>query len=122
MPFTKVGELYGVTDNCIRKWCDKLNIPRTKYKMSGKTTNRLSDKVCVNCGKTFHPKDSDSKFCCKQCADDYAFKNSKISKIPKEQVQKLIDDGIGITKAAQLLNITRSSLTRLCKRYNLSFI
>lgn len=122
MSFTKVGEIYGVTDNCIRKWCDKLDIPRTKYKMSGKATNKLSDKVCINCGKVFHPKDAKNKFCCRQCADDYAFKNSKIVKIPKEQVQKLIDEGVGITKAARLLNITRSSLSRLCKRYNLSFI
>ena len=27
-PFTKIGEKYGVTDNAIRKWCDKFNLPR----------------------------------------------------------------------------------------------
>lgn len=28
IPFTKIGEQYGVTDNAIRKWCDKFNLPR----------------------------------------------------------------------------------------------
>lgn len=28
MPFTKIGEKYNVTDNAIRKWCDKFNLPR----------------------------------------------------------------------------------------------
>lgn len=26
--FTNVGKIYGVTDNCVRKWCDKYNLPR----------------------------------------------------------------------------------------------
>lgn len=29
-PFTTIGSNYGVTDNAIRKWCDKFNLPRTK--------------------------------------------------------------------------------------------
>ena len=28
MPFTKIGVKFGVTDNAIRKWCDKFNLPR----------------------------------------------------------------------------------------------
>ena len=27
-PFTKIGIQYGVTDNAVRKWCDKYNLPR----------------------------------------------------------------------------------------------
>ena len=27
MPFTKIGELYGVSDNAVRKWCKKYNLP-----------------------------------------------------------------------------------------------
>lgn len=27
-PFTKIGEKFGVSDNAIRKWCDKFNLPR----------------------------------------------------------------------------------------------
>ena len=29
-PFTTIGKQYGVTDNAIRKWCDKYNLPRRR--------------------------------------------------------------------------------------------
>ena len=29
-PFTKIGEKFGMSDNAIRKWCDKFNLPRKK--------------------------------------------------------------------------------------------
>lgn len=30
MPFTEIGDKYNVSDNAVRKWCDKMNLPRTK--------------------------------------------------------------------------------------------
>ena len=30
VPFTQIGKKYGVSDNAIRKWCDKFNLPRRK--------------------------------------------------------------------------------------------
>ena len=27
-PFTKIGKMFGVSDNAIRKWCDKFNLPQ----------------------------------------------------------------------------------------------
>lgn len=30
IPFTTIANQYGVTDNTIRKWCDKFNLPRKK--------------------------------------------------------------------------------------------
>lgn len=30
IPFTKIGEMYGVTDNAIRKWCIKYDLPFKK--------------------------------------------------------------------------------------------
>lgn len=30
LPFTKIAEIYGVTDNAIRKWCDAEKLPRKK--------------------------------------------------------------------------------------------
>lgn len=28
IPFTQIGKQYGVTDNAVRKWCDKYKLPR----------------------------------------------------------------------------------------------
>ena len=30
LPFSALGERFGVSDNAIRKWCDSYNLPRTK--------------------------------------------------------------------------------------------
>lgn len=32
--FTKIGEKFIVSDNAIRKWCDKFNLPRTKREIN----------------------------------------------------------------------------------------
>lgn len=37
-PFTHIGAKFGVTDNAIKKWCDKFNLPRTK-----RDINKISD-------------------------------------------------------------------------------
>ena len=29
-PFTQIGTQFNVTDNVVRKWCDKFNLPRRK--------------------------------------------------------------------------------------------
>ena len=28
--FLSIGKEFGISDNAIRKWCDKFNLPRTK--------------------------------------------------------------------------------------------
>lgn len=28
--FTQIGKVYGITDNAVRKWCDKFGFPRHK--------------------------------------------------------------------------------------------
>lgn len=33
-PFTQIGQQYGVSDNAIRKWCDKYNLPRKKSEIN----------------------------------------------------------------------------------------
>lgn len=38
IPFTQIGKKFNVTDNSIRKWCDKYNLPRKK-----KDINAYSD-------------------------------------------------------------------------------
>ena len=32
--FVKIGEMYGVSDNAVRKWCDKYNLPRKKTEIN----------------------------------------------------------------------------------------
>ena len=36
-PFTTIAKEYGVSDNAIRKWCDKFNLPRLKKEISSYT-------------------------------------------------------------------------------------
>ena len=33
-PFLQIGKQFGVTDNAIRKWCDKFNLPRKKSEIN----------------------------------------------------------------------------------------
>lgn len=33
-PFTQIGDMFKVTDNAIRKWCDAQNLPRTKKEIN----------------------------------------------------------------------------------------
>lgn len=35
--FVKIGEIYGISDNAIRKWCDKFNLPRRKVDIQNYT-------------------------------------------------------------------------------------
>lgn len=36
-PFAQIGRDYNVSDNAIRKWCDKFNLPRTKKEINNYT-------------------------------------------------------------------------------------
>lgn len=42
--FVKIGEIYGISDNAIRKWCDKFNLPRTKAEIQ-KYTNEEWERI-----------------------------------------------------------------------------
>lgn len=42
-PFTQIGEIYHVTDNAVRKWCDSYDLPRKKTDIS-----KYSDKEWKN--------------------------------------------------------------------------
>lgn len=33
-PFTQIGKKFQMTDNAVRKWCDKFNLPRTKKEIN----------------------------------------------------------------------------------------
>lgn len=40
LPFTTIGEQYGVCDNSIRKWCKKYNLPFTKKEINSYTEDQ----------------------------------------------------------------------------------
>ena len=42
LPFTEIAEIYHVSDNAIRKWCDKENLPRTKKVIEAYTDEQWS--------------------------------------------------------------------------------
>ena len=33
-PFTQIGKKYGVSDNSVRRWCEKYNLPSTKREIA----------------------------------------------------------------------------------------
>ena len=37
-PFTKIGNMFGVTEKSVKKWCDNYSLPRTKREI-----NKISD-------------------------------------------------------------------------------
>ena len=43
-PFTTIAAHFGVTDNAVRKWCDKFNLPRTKKEIKS-YSNEEWDKI-----------------------------------------------------------------------------
>ena len=42
LPFTKVGEQFGVSDNAIRKWCKAENLPSKKTEIKAFTDDQWS--------------------------------------------------------------------------------
>ena len=44
IPFTKIGELYNVSDNAIRKWCDSYSLPRSSKEIKSYTSEEW-DKI-----------------------------------------------------------------------------
>lgn len=38
-PFTQIGTLYNISDNAIRKWCKKYNLPSTKTEINSYSEN-----------------------------------------------------------------------------------
>lgn len=44
LPFTQIGKQFGVSDNAIRKWCDKFNLPRKSSEIK-QYTNEEWEKI-----------------------------------------------------------------------------
>lgn len=92
-PFTKIAESYGVTDNAIRKWCKKYDIPYTKTSLGIIDMTRIPERECLYCHKLYKPTKRDQKYCCSECFTNYQQSNTSIQKYNLQDVtkDKLID-------------------------------
>ena len=81
IPYTKIGEMYGVTDNAIKKAAIKLGIVLTKRRATNpnETFNKgrqfVIDKEykCLCCGKKFSTNRNNQKFCNNKCQKSFVF-------------------------------------------------
>lgn len=71
IPMTKIAQDYGISDNALRKWCQKLGVKYRKLELNPNYTNI---RICPICGKEFKVDDQSRKFCSKECVNKY---NSK---------------------------------------------
>lgn len=71
-PFTEIGKMYNVSDNTIRKWCKRYDIPTTKYALGLREQGVIPNKICPNCSKEYHPKDRKQVCCGRDCQIEYA--------------------------------------------------
>ena len=66
LAYTKIAEMYGVSDVTIKKWAINLEIPvpSRKQKISGIMS------ICPNCKKEFQIKKVITECCCSECAHE----------------------------------------------------
>lgn len=119
--FEEVGRIHNVTGNAIKKWCKNLGLPSTKRELGQKSNDKIPNRYCDQCGKLYHPKDRNSKFCSKKCNDQYSFENSKWGHISLETVNQYINDKIKISIACKELGITRQNMYSLCEHYGIKY-
>lgn len=73
MSYIKIGEMYNVSDNAIKKACNRLGIklPRRSVFPEGFIpANKRTDRVCLNCNNIF-TKTHSTKYCSKRCEAIY---------------------------------------------------
>ena len=75
IPFTRIAEMYGVSDNAIKKWCKRYGLPYRKKdidKLIGKEHKYASNKhICKKCGKEFISRRNGNIFCSDECYKKY---------------------------------------------------
>ena len=123
--FSEIGRMFKVTDNTIRKWCRKHNLPTTKTEMGLINLSVIPIKKCDNCGKEFKPKTRTQRFCSDKCQREFqtnhgGFENSPILKnlISKETLIELHKD-LSWSQIAKKFNTTRNCINSLRKQYGI---
>lgn len=105
-PFTKIGEMYGVSDNTIKNWCKKYNLP---YKKSDINPSKPIKK-CKRCNKVLHEK----------TIGDICLICIRESVISREELEKLsINNNWNRYKIAEILGFNESYIRQLWKKYGL---
>lgn len=106
MSFTKIGEMYGVSDNAIKNWCKKYNLP---YKKSDINPPKPIKK-CQQCNKILHEKAMGN--ICLTCIREGV--------ISRDELEKLsIDNDWNRYKVAEILGFHESYIRQLWKKHKL---
>jgi Zn finger protein HypA/HybF involved in hydrogenase expression len=106
LPYTKIGEIYGVSDTYIKKACKKLGITtpiRKKFHNDFKPHNLGTGKsiTCLNCGKIINNAYNKQKFCCKDCFNKHKVNiigGEYIDKWKNGEVSGLLNNGYSLSK------------------------
>lgn len=81
VPYTKIGEFYGVTDNAVKKAATKLGIILKQRRKTNpnETFNKgrafvdSKECKCLYCGKEFPTNRSNQKFCDNKCQKEFEY-------------------------------------------------
>jgi hypothetical protein len=76
LPYTKIGEIYGVSDTYIKKVCKRLGIQLITRKTFPEgfkpyNTGTIKKIICLNCGKCITTSYDKQKFCSIRCSSEY---------------------------------------------------
>ena len=72
----------------------------------------LPDRICLTCGKTFHPRHETSKFCSKDCYDIYRSKTRRPSY--EELINKLKENKGNFTAVGRFYEVTDNAVRKWC--------
>lgn len=124
--FVEIGKIYGITDNAVRRWCDKYNLPRTKTELGLIDMSKLTEKECLNCHKTFKPTSRKQCYCSNNCKKEFLhkygdFKNPLVDLsniVTKDELIKL-HENLSWKDIAEKFNTTRNHINQYRKQIGL---
>lgn len=123
-PFTDIANEFGVTDNAVKRWCKKYNLPSTKTELGLFNKTPIPIQYCKICGKEFKPTYREQVYCSKECkAQAQKLKpilnEQGIPIISKERLLEVWNKHKTKSKLYEILNIKRNALNTLCEYYNI---
>lgn len=109
IPMTEIAKDYGISDNALRKWCQKLGVKYRKLELNPNYTNI---KVCPICGKEFKADEQSRKFCSKECVNKY---NSK--RPSDEELIIMFSSNKNIDELTKEYNVCKRTISTWKKYY-----